>query len=80
MAYRRFRPSFAAITQVTGFAGLFAMAVGVRLIHAWIDIDFDDLGRTLFGLGVVVVWLVAVTGSVGLVLPALRHRMPEDPG
>lgn len=77
-AYGKRRPDFAAITQVTGFAGLYLMAVGVRLIHAWIDIDFDDLGRTLFGLGLVVVWLVAVTGSVGLILPAVRLRLLED--
>jgi len=76
--YGRHRPDFAAIAQVTGFAGLFLMAVGVRLIHEWIDLDFDDLGRTLFGLGLVIVWLVAVTGTVGLILPAIRHRLLED--
>ncbi len=77
LVYGKYRPNFPAITQVTGFAGLFLMAVGVRLIHAWIDIDFSDLGRTLFGLGLVIGWLVAVTGSVGLVLPAIRYRLVE---
>lgn len=76
--FGRLRPNFAAITQVTGFAGLFAMAVGVRLIDVAIDIDFDDLGRSLFGLAAIIVWLVAVTGSMGLILPVLRHRLPED--
>ena len=75
--YARLRPNFAAITQVTGFAGLFAMALGVRLIDAAIDIDFDDLARSLFGLAAIIVWLVAVTGSMGLILPAIRHRLAE---
>ncbi len=79
-SYCRLRASFAALTQVVGFAGLFAMAVGVRLIDALIDIDFSDLGRSLFGLGLVIIWLVAVTGSVGLILPAVRHRLPEGRG
>ncbi len=77
LGYMRVVPSFPAITQATGFAGLFAMAVGVRLIDAVIDIDFDDLGRSLFGIGVVVLWLVAVTGTVAIVLPAIRRRLPE---
>lgn len=77
LVYGKYRPDFAAITQVTGFAGLLLMAVGVRLIHAWIDFDFSDLGRTLFGLGLVIGWLVAVTGSMGLMLPAIRHRLSE---
>ena len=77
LVYRRVLPNFAAIAQVAGFAGLYAMALGVRLIDAVIDIDFDDLGRTLFGVGVVVVWLVAVSGSVAVALPAIRHRMVE---
>ena len=77
LVYARLLPNFAAITQVTGFAGLFAMALGVRLIDAVIDIDFDALGRSLFGLAVIIVWLVAVTGSMGLILPAIRHRLAE---
>ncbi len=79
LAYRRVLASFAAIAQVAGFAGLYAMALGVRLIDAVIDIDFDDLGRTLFGLGVIIVWLVAVSGSVAVILPALRQRMVQGP-
>ncbi len=42
-------------------------------------IDFDDLWRSLFGIGVIVVWLVAVTGSMGVALPAIRHRLAEGP-
>ena len=79
-AFGKLRASFAALTQVIGFTGLFAMAVGVRLIDLLIDIDFSDLGRSLLGLGLVIVWLVAVTGSVGLILPAVRHRLPEGRG
>ncbi len=75
--YARLLPDFPAITQMTGFAGLFAMALGVRLIDAVIDIDFDELGRSLFGLAVIIVWLVVVTGSMGLILPAIRHRLTE---
>ncbi len=75
--YARLRPDFPAITQVTGFAGLFAMALGVRLIDAVIDIEFNELGRSLFGMAVIVVWLVAVTGSMGLILPAIRHRLAD---
>ena len=78
--YARVLPNFAAITQVVGFAGLYAMALGTRLIDAVIDIDFDDLWRSLFGIGVVVAWLVAVTGSMGVVLPAIRHRLAEGRG
>lgn len=77
LAYHRLLPNFAAIAQVAGFAGLYAMALGIRLIDAVIDIDFDDLGRTLFGVGVIVVWLVAVSGSVAVALPAIRQRMVQ---
>lgn len=77
VAYARALPNFAAVTQVVGFAGLYAMALGTRLIDAVIDIDFDDLWRSLFGLAVVILWLVAVTGSMGVILPAVRHRLAE---
>lgn len=77
VAYARAMPNFAAITQVVGFAGLYAMALGTKLIDAVIDIDFNDLWRSLFGIGVVVAWLVAITGSMGVALPAIRRRLAE---
>lgn len=79
VVYGRLRPDFAAVAQIIGFAGLFLMAVGARMVDEWIGFAWSDLAQLLFALGLLIVWLVAITGTVGFALRVLRPWLRGGP-
>lgn len=74
--YRRLLPDFAAMAIVVGFAVLFAIAVGGRLLAEMLSFDVDDTIQILTGLGLLVLWSVACV-AVGAKLLLALHRRRE---
>lgn len=77
-AYRRLLPDFAAMAIVVGFAVLFAIAVGGRLLAEMLSFDVDDTVQILSGLGLLVLWSVACV-AVGAKMLLALHRRREAP-
>lgn len=74
--YHRRLPDFAAMAIVVGFAVLFAIAVGGRLLAEVLNFDVDDTIQILTGLGLLVLWSVACV-AVGAKLLLALHRRRE---
>jgi uncharacterized membrane protein len=70
-AYRRLRPDLAALVIVIGFADLFFICAGYRLIDEAIGFDFDEAVPALASFGAMIAWAVAGTGSAGLAMRRL---------
>jgi len=76
IAYRRWRPDFAATTTVIGFALLFAIAIGFRAIDEAVGFDSGDDTQLVASVGLLVLWSVAAMGLAAKLLQTL-HRHPE---
>ncbi len=75
--YARVLPDFSIVAISTGFAALFMMAVGSRLIGEVIGFDEIDLLETIFGLLLLLLWCAAVTTVTLKFLAFARERIPE---
>jgi len=79
VAYRRWLPDFAASTAVIGFAALFAIALGYRVIEEAIGFDWQDETRLVASVGLLVLWSAAAMGLAAKLLQALRRRLEPRP-
>ncbi len=79
VAYRRWLPDFAATTTVTGFALLFAIAIGYRAIDEAVGFDGGDDALLVASVGLLVLWSVAAMGLAAKLLQALRRNLEPQP-
>jgi uncharacterized membrane protein len=77
--YWRVWPDFAAMVIVIGFADLFFICVGFRVIDEAIEFDLDDTAQALTSLGAMIVWAIAGTGSAAVVMRRLRGSLQQVP-
>jgi uncharacterized membrane protein len=77
--YWRVRPDFAAMVAVIGFADLFFICFGYRLIDEAIAFDLDSAPQALASIGAMIAWAIAGTGSAALAMRHLRGRLPMVP-
>ena len=78
VAYRRWLPDFAAATTVVGFALLFAIAIGYRVIDEVVGFDGDE-SLLVASVGLLVLWAVAAMGLAAKLLQALRRTLEPQP-
>ena len=78
VAYRRWLPDFAATTTVIGFALLFVIAVGYRVIDEAVGFDGDE-ALLVASAGLLVLWSVAAMGLAAKLLQLLRRNMEPQP-
>jgi uncharacterized membrane protein len=71
-AYGRRLPDYAATTFVIGFAALFLIAVGLRLIDEAIGFDWDEAAPMITSTGVTILWSVLVFGLAAKLMRSLR--------
>ena len=79
VAYRRWLPDFAAATTIVGFAVLFAIAIGYRVIDEAVGFDGDEEALLVASVGLLVLWSVAAMGLAAKLLQALRHDLEPQP-
>jgi uncharacterized membrane protein len=79
VAYRRWLPDFAATTTVIGFALLFAIAIGYRVIDEVVGFDGGDDFLLVASAGLLVLWSVAAMGLAAKLLQALRRSLEPQP-
>ncbi len=79
VAYRRWLPDFAAATAVVGFALLFAIAIGYRVIDEAVGFDGGDDALLVASVGLLVLWSVAAMGLAAKLLQALRRSLEPQP-
>jgi uncharacterized membrane protein len=70
--YGRRLPDYAAMTFVIGFAALFLIAVGLRLIDEAIGFDWDEAAPMITSTGVTILWSALVFGIAARLMRALR--------
>src|SRR5262249_37862630 len=78
-AYRRWLPDFAAATAVVGFAVLFAIAIGYRVIDEAVGFNGDEESLLVASAGLLVLWSVAAMGLAAKLLQALRRKLEPQP-
>ena len=79
VAYRRWLPDFAAATTVVGFAVLFAIAIGYRVIDEAVGFDGDEEALLVASVGLLVLWSVAAMGLAAKLLQMLRRNLEPQP-
>ena len=78
VAYRRWQPDFAAATTVVGFAVLFAIAIGYRVIDEAIGFGGDE-ALLVASAGLLVLWSAGAMGLAAKLLQALRRNLEPQP-
>jgi len=78
LAYRRWLPDFAAATTVVGFALLFVIAIGYRLIDEAVGFGSDE-ALLVGAVGLLVLWSVAAMGLAAKLLQVLRRNLEPQP-
>ncbi|MBT8085899.1 MAG: DUF2157 domain-containing protein [Woeseia sp.] len=73
LVYIKVLPEFSVLVIIVGFASLFCMATGGRLIFK--AFDFDDAGTVVFGLFLLGAWCVFVSTAVVRLLRYLNKRL-----
>jgi len=78
--YLRRIQDFAVVAVAVGFATLFLMAVGARLIGETIEFDWDNAFHFLFSMILLTLWCAAITTGTVKLLAGIRRRMrhPDD--
>ncbi|HEX6118138.1 MAG TPA: DUF2157 domain-containing protein [Dongiaceae bacterium] len=71
VVYWRAKPDLAALVVVIGFADLFFICAGYRLIDEAIGFDFEQALPALTSFGAMIAWAIAGTGSAGLAMRRL---------
>lgn len=79
IAYRRWLPDFAAATTVVGFAVLFAIALGYRVIDEAVGFDGDEDALLVASVGLLVLWSVAAMGLAAKLLQMLHRSLEPQP-
>ena len=79
VVYRRWLPDFAAATTVVGFAVLFAIAIGYRMIDEAVGFNGDEEGLLVASVGLLVLWSVAAMGLAAKLLRALHRSLEPQP-
>jgi uncharacterized membrane protein len=70
--YWRRLPDYAAVTFVIGFAALFLIAVGLRLIDEAIGFEWDEAAPMITSTGVTILWSALVFGAAAKLMRSLR--------
>jgi uncharacterized membrane protein len=70
--YWRRLPDYAATTFVIGFAALFLIAVGLRLIDEAVGFDWEEAAPMITSTGVTILWSVLVFGLAAKLMHRLR--------
>jgi len=70
--YWRFKPDFAALVIVIGFADAFFICVGYRVIDEAIGFDFEEVVPALIGFGAMILWAIVGTGATGFAMRRLH--------
>ena len=78
LAYRQWLPDFAAVTAVIGFALLFAIAIGYRVIDEAVGFDGEE-SLLVASAGLLVLWSVAAMGLAAKLLQLLRRSLEPQP-
>jgi len=73
MVYRRLLPSLPMLAAAVGFAGLFLIGLGARVLAT--SPGFDDTETSLASLGLLIFWSVAVMAGAARLLEHLRRSM-----
>ena len=73
--YWRRLPDYAAMTFVIGFAAVFLIAVGLRLIDEAVGFEWDEAAPMITSAGVTILWSVLV---FGLAAKLMRRLRPAD--
>jgi uncharacterized membrane protein len=76
--YWRVKPDLAALALVIGFADLFFICAGYRLIDEAIGFDFDQALPALTSFGAMIAWAIAGTGSAGLAMRRLHGSIGQS--
>jgi uncharacterized membrane protein len=79
IAYHRWLPDFAAATTAVGFALLFAIAIGYRMIDEAVGFDTGEDTQLVASFGLLVLWSVAVMGLAAKLLQLLRRSLEPQP-
>ena len=69
---------FAVVAIATGFAALYAMAIGARVIQEVATFDPDNAAQLLFSLSLLTLWCAGVTTGTVKALNILRRRMRQE--
>jgi uncharacterized membrane protein len=72
LVYWRRLPDYAAMTFVIGFAALFLIAVGLRLIDEAVGFEWDEAAPMIASSGFTIVWSVLVFGLAAKAMHRLR--------
>jgi uncharacterized membrane protein len=75
LGYWRRLPDYAATTFVIGFAALFLIAVGLRLIDETVGFEWDEAAPMITSTGVTILWSVLVFGIAAKLMRSLRTRI-----
>jgi uncharacterized membrane protein len=73
--HARWIQDFAAVAIVLGFAGLFLILAGGRILHEAIGFDSAETAAMLTSIGLLIAWSMLVTGAGAKLLQALRLRL-----
>ena len=79
VAYRRWLPDFAATTTVIGFALLFVIAIGYRVIDEAVGFDGGEEALLVSSVGLLVLWSIAAMGIAAILLQSLRRNLDPQP-
>jgi uncharacterized membrane protein len=79
VAYRRWLPDFAAATTVVGFALLFVIAIGYRVIDEAVGFDGGEEALLVASVGLLVLWSIAAMGIAAKLLQSLRRNLEPQP-
>jgi uncharacterized membrane protein len=72
LVYCRRLPDYAAATLVIGFAALFLIAVGLRLIDEAVGFDWGEAAPMITSTGVTILWSILVFGIAAKLMRSLR--------
>jgi uncharacterized membrane protein len=72
IVYCRRLPDYAAATFVIGFAALFLIAVGLRLIDETVGFEWDEAAPMIASTGVTILWSELVFGVAAKLMRSLR--------
>jgi len=76
--YTRILPDFSIVAICVGFAALFLMAVGGRILNETLGIDIDAIGATIVALLLLVLWCSALTTAALKYLRFVRGTLAKE--
>lgn len=73
VVFVRMVPDFAVVTTAMGFAALFLMAVGARVLGDTIGFEWDNASRLISALALLTLWCAAMTAATVKLLTVMRR-------